>query len=218
MQLVGSLCKRHAVASRLRPLVNERFQVLFHSPPGVLPTFPSRYWSTIGLPGIFSLAAWSPQFQTGFLVSRPTQVASASQPRYPYGTFTLSGPTFQTVPVPGCSAWFRFLAVRHSDAPTTPHAPKRARFGLLPFRSPLLRESIFLSPPAGTKMFQFPAYAQVSRPVHGLQPCGFPHSDTPGSLPVCGSPGLFAAYHVLPRFRKPRHPPFALLLFLVLSW
>ena len=107
MQLVGSLCKRHAVASRLRPLVNERFQVLFHSPPGVLPTFPSRYWSTIGLPGIFSLAAWSPQIQTGFLVSRPTQVASVSQPRYPYGTFTLSGPTFQTVPVPGCSTFGR---------------------------------------------------------------------------------------------------------------
>ena len=48
-QLVGSLCKRHAVVSRLRPLVNERFQVLFHSPLGVLPTFPSRYWYTIGL-------------------------------------------------------------------------------------------------------------------------------------------------------------------------
>ena len=31
-QLVGSLCKRHAVVFRLRPLVNERFQVLFHSP------------------------------------------------------------------------------------------------------------------------------------------------------------------------------------------
>ncbi len=30
-QLVGSLCKRHAVVSRLRPLVNERFQGLFHS-------------------------------------------------------------------------------------------------------------------------------------------------------------------------------------------
>ena len=73
-QLVGSLCKRHAVVSRLRPLVNERFQVLFHSPLGVLPTFPSRYWSTIGLPVIFSLAAWSPQIQTGFHVSRPTQV------------------------------------------------------------------------------------------------------------------------------------------------
>ena len=32
-------------------------------------------------------------------------------------------------------------------------------FGLFPFRSPLLRESIFLSLPAGTKMFQFSGYA-----------------------------------------------------------
>ena len=51
--------------------------------------------------------------------------------------------------------------------------------------------------------------------VTGLQPAGFPHSDMHGSLPVCGSPCLFAAYHVLRRFRKPRHPPFALVLFLV---
>ncbi len=35
---------------------------------------------------------------------------------------------------------------------------KQARwFGLFPFRSPLLRESNFLSLPAGTKMFQFSA-------------------------------------------------------------
>ena len=50
--------------------------------------------------------------------------------------------------------------------------------------------------------------------AHGLQPCGFPHSEIPGSVPVCKSPGLIAAYHVLHRFRKPRHPPFALSLFL----
>ena len=64
-------------------------------------------------------------------------------------------------------------------------------------------------------MFQFPAFA-LAKLVYGLQPYGFPHSDIPGSIPVCKSPGLFAAYHVLPRFQKPRHPPFALLLFLVL--
>ena len=52
--------------------------------------------------------------------------------------------------------------------------------------------------------------------VYGLQPYGFPHSDISGSLPVCGSPELFAAYHVFPRLRKPRHPPFALLIFLAL--
>ena len=113
-QLVGSLCKRHAVVSRLRPLVNERFQVLFHSPLGVLPTFPSRYWSTIGLPVIFSLAAWSPQIQTGFLVSRPTQVANSTSTRYLYGPFTLYGLTFQTVPVP---------VLVFMLAPTTPRTP-----------------------------------------------------------------------------------------------
>ena len=32
-------------------------------------------------------------------------------------------------------------------------------FGLFPFRSPLLRESIFLSLPPGTEMFQFPGSA-----------------------------------------------------------
>ena len=52
--------------------------------------------------------------------------------------------------------------------------------------------------------------------VTGLQPAGLPHSDISGSIPVCRSPELFAAYHVLLRFRKPRHPPFALVLFLFL--
>ena len=49
-----------------------RFQDLFHSPPGVLFAFPSRYWFTIGRSRVFSLGGWSPHLQTGFLVSRPT--------------------------------------------------------------------------------------------------------------------------------------------------
>ena len=49
-----------------------RFQVLFHSPPGVLFAFPSRYWFTIGRSRVFSLGGWSPHLQTGFRVSRPT--------------------------------------------------------------------------------------------------------------------------------------------------
>ena len=56
----------------LRLLVDIRFQVLFHSPPGVLFTFPSRYFSTIGHQGVFRLGRWSSLLQTGFLVSRPT--------------------------------------------------------------------------------------------------------------------------------------------------
>ena len=65
---------QRAPKPRLLPLVGTRFQVLFHSPPGVLFTFPSRYWCTIGHGRVFSLGGWSPQIPTGFLVSRRTQV------------------------------------------------------------------------------------------------------------------------------------------------
>ena len=44
---------------RLRRIVGERFQVLFHSPPGVLFTIPSRYLSAIGHQEVFSLTRWS---------------------------------------------------------------------------------------------------------------------------------------------------------------
>ena len=39
---------------------------------------------------------------------------------------------------------------------------------------------------------------------------GFPHSDICGSLCICHSPQLFAAYHVFLRLSVPRHPPCAL--------
>ena len=53
-------------------LVNIWFQVLFHSPPGVLFTFPSRYCFTIGHQVVFSLMGWSPHVHTRFPVSRTT--------------------------------------------------------------------------------------------------------------------------------------------------
>ncbi len=54
----------------LLPLVGTRFQDLFHSPPGVLFTFPSRYSCTIGHRGVFRLGGWSPQIRTEFHVLR----------------------------------------------------------------------------------------------------------------------------------------------------
>ena len=57
----------------LRLLVSTRFQDLFHSPPGVLFTFPSRYLCTIGHQGVFRLGGWSPQFRAGFHVARATR-------------------------------------------------------------------------------------------------------------------------------------------------
>ena len=44
----------------------------------------------------------------------------------------------------------------------------------------------------------------------GVCPAGFPHSETFGSKPACGSPKLIAANRVLHRPRAPRHPPYAL--------
>ena len=50
-------------------------------------------------------------------------------------------------------------------------ASPRWRFGLFPVRSPLLGESLLLSLPAGTKMFQFPAFASVfTRMTESLPP------------------------------------------------
>ena len=63
-------------ALSLRPLVGTRFQVLFHSPPGVLFTFPSRYLFTIGHERVFSLTRWSSQIPAGFHVSCGTWVST----------------------------------------------------------------------------------------------------------------------------------------------
>ena len=71
--LILQKARRHP-ARGLRLLVGTWFQVLFHSPLGVLFTFPSRYWSTIGHRRVFSLGEWSPQIRTGFHVSGTTRV------------------------------------------------------------------------------------------------------------------------------------------------
>jgi len=73
----------------LSVLVNTRFQVLFHSPPGVLFTFPSRYCFAIGHQVVFRLGGWSPRFPAGFLVSRSTLDPDPQKTNFAYETFTL---------------------------------------------------------------------------------------------------------------------------------
>ena len=63
-------------------------------------------------------------------------------------------------------------------------------------------------------MFQFTPfpscnYVFIARCVR-ITARGFPHSDICGSMDMCSSPQLFAAYHVLLRLPVPRHPPDAL--------
>ena len=59
-------------------LVSSRFHVLFHSPPGVLFTFPSRYCFTIGHTVVLSLTRWSSQIHTEFHVLRATRDTARS--------------------------------------------------------------------------------------------------------------------------------------------
>ena len=69
--LILQKARRHT-AWVLRLLVGARFQALFHSPLGVLFTFPSRYWFAIGRGRVFSLGGWSPLLRAGFHVPRAT--------------------------------------------------------------------------------------------------------------------------------------------------
>ncbi len=63
-------------------------------------------------------------------------------------------------------------------------------------------------------MFQFrrfPTYAYlIQRTLTRYCRAGFPHSEILGSTPMCGSPRLIAACHVLRRLLMPRHSPCAL--------
>ena len=89
-----------------------------------------------------------------------------------------------------------------------------ARFRLFPFRSPLLRESLLLSFPQGTEMFQFPwfplpaLYIQTGVPSF-FATAGFPIRTSTDQSSVGSSPWLIAATHVLHRLQAPRHPPLA---------
>ena len=98
-------------------LVSTRFQVLFHSPPGVLFTFPSRYCSSIGHQVVFRVGGWSPQFPTGFHVSCGTLDTSWQNSVFAYGTITRYGR-------PSHAVQLTYPAVRRSTT------PKDKSFGL----------------------------------------------------------------------------------------
>ena len=71
------------------------FRFYFTPLAAVLFTFPSRYWFTIGLSGVFSLSGWSRQIHTGFHVPRTTQDTAINYLAYAYETITLYGASFQ---------------------------------------------------------------------------------------------------------------------------
>ena len=138
-------------------------------------------------------------------VSRVSWYSGSCHARLPfvYGAFTLSG----------------WLSQNHSTRLTrqscSPNPGVHAlRFGLFRVRSPLLTESHVV--------FSSSGYLDVSVhrvPFHSLWiglwilevfSSRFPHSEISGSMDICSSPKLFAAYHVFHRLLVPRHPPYAL--------
>ena len=119
--------------------VNTGFQVLFHSPPGVLFTFPSQYYALSVTKEYLALGGWSPRLPTRFLVSRGTLEHARSLLVSHTGLSPSVAGLSRTVLLP----YESLIAVHNPWV----HAP---RFRLLPFRSPLLWKSSFLSFPPPT--------------------------------------------------------------------
>ena len=184
-------------------LVNIRFQVLFHSPPGVLFTFPSQYCSTIGHQVVFRLGGWSPRLHTGFLVSADTLDTAEIASLFVYGTVTLSGWLFHTIRLRSVLS----VAVR---------TPRVLLLSVWPL-------PLSLATTRGISFdFSSSGYLDVSVPrVPRLNLCiqlrlrdsssrGFPHSEICGSKFIYNSPQLIAVNRVLLRLLMPRHSPYAL--------
>ena len=124
-------------------------------------------------------------------------------PDFAYGAFTLSG----------------WLSQNHS-ATLSKSIPRSEPRGA---RTPVWALPVSLAATPGIDVsFSSSGYLDVSVhrvPLHtlwigvwipGVCPGGFPHSEISGSMDICSSPKLFAAYHVFHRLLVPRHPPCAL--------
>ena len=172
--------------SRLKSLyllVNIGFQVLFHSPPGVLFTFPSRYYSTIDHQVVFSLMGWSPLFHTRFHVPRitldPTMLLPLS-----YTGLSPSMVCFSKTFL--LDSWVIFV-VRHPRWITSPglgsscfarHYFRNRVFFL--FLQVLRCFSSLRSP-----LIRYFTYVWITRLFSLAE---FPHSDIYGSMNICFSP------------------------------
>ena len=160
-----------------------RFQVLFHSPPGVLFAFPSRYWFTIGRSRVFSLGGWSPHLQTGFRVSRPTCRMLSTKNEI---SCTGLSPTMADI-----SRSFHYLNLYHIQA--IPRSLATTDGISVDFFS-----SSYLDVSVHSVRFHVPMYS-----VRDTLAGGFPHSDIAGSKLYCQLPRAFR------RLTRPSSPVIA---------
>ena len=186
-------------------LVNIGFQILFHSPPGVLFTFPSRYFSTIGHRGVFSLGGWSLRLPTRFLVSRCTLDTAMLA----WISFTGLSPSLVGLPIPFYYPLWITSAVLNPRCISTPGLGSSA------FARRYLQNRFFFLLLWVLRCFSSPRLPALALCIHArstglFPPARFPHSDSHGSKLICSSPWIIAAYRVLLRLSVPRHSPYAL--------
>jgi hypothetical protein len=127
-------------------------------------------------------------------VSRARPYSGTRQGRpyvFAYRAITLCGLAFHPVRLTHDFVTPRPAGRRIETSPTTltqqrPPPVTSRKFGLFPFRSPLLRESRFLSFPLGTEMFQFPSLPPAgygfTYGYRRITSGEFPHSEIPGSM------------------------------------
>ncbi len=191
---------RRSPLAGLPQLGGARLQVLFHSPRGVLFTFPSRYWFAIGRRLVFSLGGWAPRIRAGFHVSRPTWDPRGPRGGFANGAVTLCGGPFQALALAPLRPW---------PGPATPRGRPRG-LGSSAFARRYLRNHCCLLFLRLLRCFTSPGLAPAAlfdSCGGGILPdAGLPHSETPGSKAACASPGTIAACRVLPRLPPPRHP------------
>ncbi len=132
-RLILQKARRHPFG--LRPLVGPWFQVLFHSPPGVLFTFPSRYYALSVAAEYLALEGGPPRFRQDS--SCPAVLRYGAKPRLRISLTGVS-PSSPCRPRHFCYPLAKDRLPRHR--PTTPLMNQR--FGLFPVRSPLLGESL----------------------------------------------------------------------------
>ena len=184
-------------------LVNIRFQVLFHSPPGVLFTVPSQYWSTIGHQVVFWLGGWSPLIPYRFLVSVGTRDTDCY--------LTISS-TRLSLSLVGFPTPFDYSSVYVMSVLT----PRSFLNVVWPLPISLattfgISFDFFSSPYLDVSVREVPFLNLcIQLRIYGSSPYGFPHSEICGSKLISNSPQLIAGNRVLLRLSVPRHSPYAL--------
>ena len=213
---------QQAAHPTLPRLVGTRFQVLFHDPsPGHFSPFPHGTCALSVTREYLGLGGGPPGFTRDFSGPVLLGIPSGSHLSFTYGGVTLCADAFQASSATQAISYFLPDQQLWLAGPTTPitqrlPAMTRDRFGLFPFRSPLLRESLLLSLPVGTEMFHFPTLPPPALCVQAgamghYAHSGFPIRKSPDQCLVADSPGLIAGSNVLHRLLVPRHPPCALI-------